>query len=356
MALKTIGINKWQIRVSVLDKTKGFAVNRQETYKGTRAEAAIRETELLRELKSRSLSESYASTFGEAVDLYEKKLSLQGRLSPSHAMMVDLVRRKLGHLKIERFADQFEAYRKQLFCGLTYHGKARGNASINRYTAIVRAVFNHLVNLEIIVKNPITPIRFPKLKENPRDRHLTPNEIQWLFCAIEEHRPYILPIVQYMLLVPCRKMELVNAKREQYSPSTGTIYIPTSKNGRPIHKPIPEEMREYFNSIPADCPWLFYQTVGHGKYLPLTNLRYAWRYCCKKANVGDLRIHDLRHRAATLLHEMGNSIYTIMKIAGWKTNMLGTYWGQDGVITAQQVKFPQAMPVQEPQIMFASAM
>jgi len=342
MAPTNLGTNKWRIKVSVLDKTKGYPVGKQETFRGTRAEATIREAELLKELKTRcSFILPQASTFGEAVELYEKRLSLQGKLSPSHTKMIDFVCRKLGHLRIEGFADNFEAYRKSMVGSLTAHGKIRGNASINRYTQIVRAVFSYLVNHELIAKNPITQIRFPKLDEKPRDRNLTQDEISRLFSAIEKHRPHIMSIVQYMLLVPCRKMELVNAKREQYNPVTGTIYIPTSKNGRPIIKPVPEAMSVYFKSIPADCPYLFYQEIGGGKYRPLTNLRYAWAYCCRKAGIGDLRIHDLRHRAATWLHEMGNSIYTIMKIAGWRTNMLGIYWGQDGVTTAQQVKFPE---------------
>ena len=116
------------------------------------------------------------------------------------------------------------------------------------------------------------------------------------------------------------------------------------------------EMADYFNNIPPDCPWLFYQETSPKEYRPLTHLRYSWEFCRKKASLGDLRIHDLRHRAATWLHEMGNSIYAIMKIAGWRTNMLGTYWGQDGVTTAQQMKFPEIIPFQETETPLASAM
>ncbi|MCL2688769.1 MAG: hypothetical protein FWE57_02830 [Chitinispirillia bacterium] len=45
MAPKNLGTNKWRIKVSVLDKKKGYPIGKQETFKGTRAEATIREAE-----------------------------------------------------------------------------------------------------------------------------------------------------------------------------------------------------------------------------------------------------------------------------------------------------------------------
>jgi integrase len=62
-----------------------------------------------------------------------------------------------------------------------------------------------------------------------------------------------------MAAVPCRVGELIPARREQYSPFTGTIYIPDSKTGKPLNKPVLREMQEYFRNIPVESPWLFYK-------------------------------------------------------------------------------------------------
>jgi integrase len=339
MALKKLGHNKWHVRVSVRDNRLGYPISKQTTVAGTHAEAATVEAEILKELQARCSLTSYASTFGDAVDLYMKKLHLQGKLSKQHEEMVNFVRRELGHTHIEEFADRFTVYRKHLLATPTAHGKARGSASINRYTSIVRAVFNHLVEIELIDKNPITAFKFPKLAEQPRDRYLAQEERLRLLNTIQEYRPEILPIIQYMMAVPCRVSELTEAKREQYSMFTRTIYIPDSKAGIPIHKPVPEEMTDYFNSIPSDCPYLFYQRLDDGEYRSLSHLRYAWSYCLKKAGILNLRIHDLRHIAATDLYEAGNAERAIMDIAGWKTAMLSTYRHKDSFRSAQKMVF-----------------
>jgi integrase len=201
-------------------------------------------------------------------------------------------------------------------------------------------VFSHLVSLEVIDKNPITTVRFPNFEEKPRDRYLTPEERLRLLNAIREHRPYILPIVQYMLAVPCRVSELTTARREQYNPFTQTIYIPDSKAGIPIHKPIPPEMVEYFQNIPSDCDWLFYRETSPGEYRPLNSLRCPWAFCLKRAGLADLHVHDLRHISATDLYEAGNPEMVIAGVAGWKTpDMLSRYYHKDSLRSAQRIAF-----------------
>jgi len=169
---------------------------------------------------------------------------------------------------------------------------------------------------------------------------LSSDERLLLLNTIKEHRPYILPIIMYMLMVPCRVSELVTARRDQYIPTAKVIKIPKSKAGIPIIKSVPENMREYFRSIPLDCPWLFYEETAPGRYRPLTHLRYAWSFCLKMAGISDLRVHDLRHIAVTDLHYAGNSERVIAAQAGWKsTAMMSTYWHYDELKAAQEMRF-----------------
>jgi integrase len=341
MALKKLSPNRYRVTVSVRDKNRGFPVTKRVTVAGTLADAKVAEADLLKELKARSLTSAFASTFGEAVELYLRNRRERGKLSPQHERMVAFVARELGHVRIDEFVDRFEAYRKHITRSLTAHGKPRKSASVNRYTAIVRAVFGHLVDMEYVDRNPITRIRFPEIKEKARDRKLTQEERLLLLSTIRERRPYIGPVVNYMLTVPCRVSELVMARREQYNPFTDTIYIPDSKADIPIHKPVPPDMVGYFKGIPADCPWLFYRETDEG-YRPITKavLRRAWADCLKAAGLSDYRIHDLRHDAATDLYDIGNSEREIMDIAGWKTPMLSKYRHRDSMRSARKMVFP----------------
>jgi integrase len=340
MPIKKIGHGKYFIKVSKRDRKKGYAVSKQKTFVGTQLEAVIAEADLMKKLEAGSLSSVYASTFGEAADIYLAKLRTSGRLSRQHEDMAGVLRRDLGHIRLENFADQFELYRRHLIHAPTKHGKQRGSASVNRYTAIASAAFNHLVALGAFGANPITRARFPWMKEKPRDRFLTQEEKLRLLSVIRERRPFILPIIRFMLSVPCRVSELILARREQYDPINNVIHIPDSKAGIPLCKPVLEEdMAEYFRNIPDGCAWLFYR-VKLGKYYdPLTKeqLRCAWEYCLKAAGISDFRIHDLRHEAATYLYSLGIPERVIMDIAGWKTPMLTTYRNKNSLRSAQEV-------------------
>jgi integrase len=318
MALKKVGSGRYRVSVSVRPKG-GKPITKTATVDGTLADAKMAEVDMYNELKARSLTSVFASTFGQAVKLYILNRKDRGLIGSKHETMVGHVCRWLGHIRMEVFADQFEVWRKHLMISPTAQGKLRGSASVNRYTAIVRAVFNHLVELELIPKNPITRARFPILQEQPRDRVLAPEERLRLLSAIDEHRPYIAPIVRFMLAVPCRSGELMELGREQYSPITNTIFIADSKSKVSIYKPVPPWMAEYFRTIPEGCPWLFYKEAS-GQYRPMTKtvLRKAWEHCRVKAGLEDYHTHDLRHEAVTDLYDAGNRELDIAAVCGWK--------------------------------------
>jgi len=344
--IKKKGQNIWQIKVSVRVPGRDNPVQKQEMFYGTQTEAKLREAEIIGQLKAGgSLAYSKpkgVSTFGEAVDMYLERLRAQDRLSKGHLPKINRLHREFGHLPLDVMPDYFEAWLKHLIRTPTPWGKMRATATINRQIEIVRAVYNHLLALEEIPRNPITKLRFPKYKEKPRDRWLTLDERARLLRAVHKHRPQMLPLIRYMLLVPCRVSELTAARREQYNPFTNTIYIPDSKAGIPINKPVPEEMTEYFISIPADCPWLFYWTDSRGKYRPFATVRHSWLDCLKIAGISDFRVHDLRHISATDLYEAGNSERSVMDVAGWKTQMLSRYRHKDSLRSAQGIVFKAA--------------
>jgi len=342
MSVKKVGINKWRIVVSVRVKGKPYPVVRKETFTGTKTEAECRKADIVRELKSGgSLTQHNSSirTFRDAVKIYAEKLRMEGKLSPSHERKIIRIEKDLGHIRVEAFAEYFESYRRHLINTPTVGGKKRRPATINRPTEIVRAVFNHLVALERVLKNPITKIRFPKIKEESRKRYLTQGERLALFNAIEQHRPHILPIIAFMIMVPCRVSELTTAKRLQYCHFDRTIFIPTSKADISIVKPIPPPLYGYFDSLPEGCGWLFYRVDEAGKYHPIF-LRKAWLFCLKIAGIADFRIHDLRHMAVTDMLKAGNLREFVALVAGWKsTDMINNYFDQDQRQAASGVTF-----------------
>ncbi len=344
--LRPVDKNRWCVVARV--RVGGKIVQRRQTITGTKEQARILLAEMKAELRGdsagRSCSLTVLQTFDEVLSIYREK---RNKVDPRDVSRFKRLSADLGKVPLPAFADRFEAWLRRYkvtplkkYQFTDQKGRLPSNGTVNQLTAVVRAALNLTVELGLLKENPISKARFPKAKESPRDRYLTQDERARLLNAIEARHPYLLPFVRYSLLVPCRKGELVNLPREAYNAFTNTVYVPDSKAGIPIHKPVPPEMKDYFQGIPAGCPWLFFRQDRKGGFRSVGHFTRAWKTCLKIAGLENVRVHDLRHVAATDLHACGNSERAIMDIAGWRTPMLSTYWHKDSLRSAQNIKFP----------------
>jgi integrase len=342
--IRPIGENEWRVVARV--RANGKIVQRRQTLTGTKEKAR----ELLAEMKrgiragnSADCSLTPLQNFDDVLSIYREK---RNKVLAPDVSRLDRLSADLGKVPLNAFPDRFEAYMRLFkntplvkYAKTEKKGRLPSNATANRIIECVRAAFNLALALKLLKENPITKARFPKAKESPRDRYLNEDERTRLLNVIEAQRPYLLPFVRYSLLVPTRKSELTGLKREAYNAFTNTVYVPKSKAGIPIHKPVPEEMKEYFQGVPAACPWLFYRQDKKGGFHPLGDCKKAFQSCVKAAGLQNVRVHDLRHVAASDLCAFGNSERAIMDIAGWKTPMLSTYWHKDSLKSAQNIQF-----------------
>jgi integrase len=337
MSIKNVSVGVWKVVVAARVPWKSYPVVRKTTVKGTKTEAKLKEAELMKGLLAEGqdqgesslklgtvASTSKVNTLAEGIDVYLEKLKASGKFSSVTQRKYGWLRRELGHIPIKGIAETFRAWLKEYANSPSRTGKQPQPATINFVINVVKAVCNHLVELEVLPKNPISKAKFPTATIKPREAYLSKDERKRLLDVIQRERPYILPIVMFMLQVPCRAFsELVNATVDQLRGNM--IFIPKSKNGDALYKPIPSDMVDYFNSIPDGCPYLFYRKVGE-TYLPLNNLRHAFEVCRKLAGLPNLRIHDLRHVAVSDLILRGVPTHVLMKIAGWRTDMTRVYF------------------------------
>jgi integrase len=338
MSIKNVSVGVWKVAVSVRVKSKPFPIKRKATVKGTKNAALLKEAELRKaaldegqvdgesSLKIAKIASSTFSvnTLGDGIGLYVDRLRAKGEASKATQVQYGWLDRELGHAPILGLGETFGAWLKVYTTSLTRSGKPRNPSTVNRVISMVKAVCNHLVDLEILTKNPITKARCPLTTVKAREVYLSPEERDRLLGVIHKEKPFLEPIVRFMLAVPCRAFsELVGAKREQLRGNM--IFIPKSKNGDALYKPIPSNMVDYFNSIPDGCPYLFYRKVGE-TYLPLSNLAEVWKTVRKRAGLPNLRIHDLRHVAVTDLITRGVPTHVLMKVAGWRSDMTRTYF------------------------------
>jgi integrase len=335
-------------RVSVRIRVNGKIIERRETVNGTKEQARDRRYLLKRELREGKPAGSLKfpfETFADALRIYREKrcpFSIQYELSLKKA------EKDFGLIPLEGFEDRFEEYMRLLKVTPSTRGKPRSPAAINRPIEIAKAVFSLCYALGLIKANPITKARFPEVKEIPRDVAISEEDRKGLVeAALKNPRTaHLADAINYAMQVPIRRSELINLKIADIdlfsiSPSV-RIRNGTTKNDLGTWKPIPPDMRDFFvrrkrEATSKDEP-VFGRLVNgdrkdrsgeNARFVGLGNFQTAWETVRKEAGLPDIHFHDTRHVSATNLIDNGTPEQVVMTIAGWKTNMLRTYYHRD---------------------------
>ncbi len=320
MGISKIGPNLFFIKARV--KSPGDDRRRQERFRGNYSQAQDRYLEIKRELRGEKRP---ARTFGDLLEAYKES---RGGVPESQSYVYKTLFKDLASKDIEGLDDTLKHYAALMRMMPTPStGKKLSGGSVNRYRAMVAATLNLAVALGVLPKSPLSAAVWPKAKETPRDRFLDHMEVQRLLNVLEARARHLLPMVRFALRVPCRKAELVNMKRADLDLFHNAIRVHngTTKNEDGTWKPIPPELVEYFRTLPPETDFLFFRREA-GKCLPLGDFHKTWQTCLKLAGIKDFRFHDTRHIAATTLVDNGTPERAVMDIAGWRTNMLSTYY------------------------------
>lgn len=190
-------------------------------------------------------------------------------------------------------------------------------ATVNRWQVILGHMFRMAKrwNLPGAEVNPLEGVK-QKDPANRIERFLTPAETQRLREAVEESPNFMLRyVVALLLLTGSRKRELLDSRWEDFSIERKSWRIPITKTGKARHVPLSQEAIAVLKAIPRfdDCP---YVVPNPETLLPFKSLFTSWNQARKRAGVPDLRMHDLRHSAASNLVNSGQSLYVVAKVLG----------------------------------------
>ncbi|GAB5349217.1 tyrosine-type recombinase/integrase [Alteriqipengyuania sp. 357] len=163
--------------------------------------------------------------------------------------------------------------------------------------------------------NPVRSV--PRFKfDNARERYLTKDEAQRLLTACKaSSNPQLWAIVSLLLYTGARKTELLTAKWEHVDLAARSWLIPDSKTGKarwvPLSGPAVAVI-EGLVKIPG-CPWLL---PNPETLKPYNSIKRTWATARKEARLSGLRIHDLRHSAASFMANAKVDLLTIGKVLG----------------------------------------
>jgi integrase len=164
-------------------------------------------------------------------------------------------------------------------------------------------------------KNPTRGLPRKPLN-NARERFLTAEEAARLRqAAAVSNNPQLPHIIGLLLLTGCRVRELLDAKWEHVDVERRVWLIPNSKTGKRRHVPLSTAALAIIAVLPRfrGCPWLV-PNIETRK--PLVTINHAWYRAIRVAKLPGLRIHDLRHSAASFMINNGVDLFTVGKVLG----------------------------------------
>ena len=199
---------------------------------------------------------------------------------------------------------------------LTWHakiGKERGIYAANHALAILRVLFNKAIEWEFFEgTSPCVGVK--KFRETSRDRFLQPDEMQKFFDALNSlsestTRDFFL----MCLYTGARKSNVLSMRWEEINLERNEWRIPMTKNGTSQVLPLVDTaislLKERRQTVTGD--WVFpsdLNDTGH-----LVEPKGSWETVRKAADLGDLRMHDLRRSLGSWQARTGASLVVIGK-------------------------------------------
>ncbi len=188
----------------------------------------------------------------------------------------------------------------------------------NRILSVLSKMFNlaELWGYRAEGTNPCRLIQ--RFKENKKERFLSDDELIRLSEILSESEAngdesaFVVAAFRMLILTGCRSSEIQNLKWE-YVTSTH-LELPDTKTGK-RSIPLPDAARKILASLPRSINNAFvFQGTIPGQ--PVTDLGKPWRRIRKKADLEDVRIHDLRHTYASKAISGGMPLVMVGQLLG----------------------------------------
>lgn len=178
-------------------------------------------------------------------------------------------------------------------------------ATSNRLLALLKRVINVGIMHEHCDRNPCRGVRMHP-EENIRDRTLAGEELRRFINALApEPSRVAADFFMFALATAARREECLRMKWSEAFIAEGIWRLPVtrakSKKARVI--PLNEVALQILESRAAGGKGVYVFEGKDGK--PLSNPTRAWKRVLLRAGITDLKMHDLRRSAATLLINQG---------------------------------------------------
>ncbi len=223
------------------------------------------------------------------------------------------IRKRWGKVRLSDIRQQDVA---AWLAGLRTEGLAP--ATIEKTRVIMNRSFQLGAQWEIpgADRNPVRGV--PRVKfSNARETYVNAEEAARLIAAAEKSRnKQLAAIIQLLLLLGMRVSELLSMRWENVDTEKRTIFIPTSKTGRSRRLPLPQAAVDVIDGLPRPDGAIYLFPNPRNPKKHLTTIKHGWQAAREAAGLETLRIHDLRHSAASAWINNGVGLATVGKLLG----------------------------------------
>jgi integrase len=222
------------------------------------------------------------------------------------------------------------------------HGKLRATPfQANRVLAVIGSMYTFAGRSGIVAEGVNPARRIEQFKEHRRERFLTGDELERLGSAIREAEtkgipwdvdeekpkakhlpkaknrftkisPFVAAAIRLLLFTGCRLREILHLKWEQVDVERGLLFLADSKTGRKtviLNAPALAVLAGLDRIGPYVVP-------GDDPEKPRADLKRPWGAVARRAGLGGVRLHDLRHTYASFGAGGGLGLPIIGKLLG----------------------------------------
>ena len=184
----------------------------------------------------------------------------------------------------------------------------------NRCVMLIRTMFNLFINDGTYKGvNPTKGIKFNK--EEPRVRYLEHSEIERFFEALNESGDSVSKnAIIMMLYTGARKGNVYRMKWDEIDMDAKIWKIPRTKTSKNETIPLADsaiELLKYIQSSYADEIYVFPSETSASGHIE--DVKSVWNTLKNKAQISNIRLHDLRHTLATYMVAQGANPFMVQR-------------------------------------------
>lgn len=287
-------------------REKAHTLREEATHHGIDPSAQRKE-----DLNDVTLKQFYETVYKpEYSDIYKRESSVGNDDSIFEHRLADFHNRKMLSIKQEEIEKLHQKTKKEL-----------SPYTANRMLSLIKHMYaiaikqGHIKSRE----NPAEFVR--KFPEQSRDRFLQSDEIKRFFEALENETNQVFKnYILLSLFTGQRRNSILSMRWENVDLKNGLIYIPDTKNGDPMQIPMTIQTKELLETMKAsaDSDWVIPSNKSASGHLE--DPKRPWQDLLKRANIKNLRLHDLRRTQGSYQAITGTPTNIIGKSLGHKSN------------------------------------